>query len=68
MKKTAPKEFVEYVMAFYGPGGVYDLELDLNPGKVAFATERYMEIAQDKFCGDSLDRERVREVLVWRFA
>jgi hypothetical protein len=59
---TAIKTFVSYVMGFYGPAGIYP-EFDFTFAEVEGATKIYMRDQPD-FCGDSLDRERVRDLVV----
>ena len=60
------KDFYQYVLSFYGAQGVY-------PMNAAFSHVRTATLAvirkhgEDSFCGDSIDRERVRDVLIDRF-
>jgi hypothetical protein len=56
-------EFVEYVLEFYGAGGIYDF------GAEAADVERVLDIRLEKradlpFDGDSLDREIVRDIML----
>jgi hypothetical protein len=56
-------EFVEYVLAFYGAGGIYDF------GAEAADVERALDIRLERradlpFDGDSLDREIVRDIML----
>lgn len=61
-------DFVDYVMGFYGPNGVYPM--GANPTLVRKATDDCMKIAEikgEKFCGDSIDRELVRDLLISKY-
>jgi len=56
-------EFVEYVLAFYGAGGIYDF------GAEAADVEKALDIRLERradlpFDGDSLDREIVRDIML----
>ena len=56
-------EFVSYVYDFYGKNGIYDMGATVS--QIQTATIDY--IASDDslpFYGDSLDRERVRDILL----
>lgn len=58
-------EFVEYVFGFYGKGGIYDM--DASRDEILVATGIRLE--RDKsisFDGDSLDREKVRDIIIER--
>lgn len=56
------EEFIEYVMSFYGAGGIYDMG----------ATRREVEMAigirlgrtKIPFDGDSVDREMIRNIIL----
>lgn len=55
-------EFIEYVYSFYGDGGLYDQKRTRE--QIAYATLNYLDSCNDNItwgCGDSLDRERVRD-------
>ncbi len=64
-------EFIEYVLSFYGRDGIY--KQNRTREQVAYATTVYLDacsyyesIGQDGFTwgnGDSLDRERVRDLM-----
>ena len=54
--------FIDYVMSFYGPGGVYDF--GAKKADVAIATCYVLKNNEFPFDGDSIDRERVRDVLL----
>ena len=55
------KEFFEYVFAFYGKGGIYDLDVTAEDIREAIAIRMQDDSAD--FCGDTLDREKVRYIL-----
>ena len=61
-------EFINYVYAFYGDGGIYDQKRTKE--QIAFALCTYLDdidARDDDYYswgyGDSLDRERVRDVM-----
>ena len=59
-------EFIEYVLSFYGDGGLYDQKRTKE--QIAYATTVYLDTcAVDPMVswgnGDSLDRERVRDYM-----
>ena len=63
-------EFFEYVFSFYGSGGLYDQGRTRE--QIAFATCRYLDLIAKGDLehvhwtwgeGDSLDRERVRDIM-----
>jgi hypothetical protein len=56
-------KFVEYVLSFYGHGGIYDF------GAEATDVESALDIRLERhpdfpFNGDSLDRELVRDIML----
>ena len=55
---TEPKvaEFVEYMLDFYGPNGVYDISMTEAEVREAL-TIRLLERADLEFDGDTIDRE-----------
>lgn len=56
-------EFVDYVMSFYGQGEIYDMGVTRD--EVLLATGIRLERNKDiPFDGDSLDREKVRDVIL----
>jgi len=57
-------EFVNYVKSFYGPGGIYDM--GATDDMIIDATFKYMRSGAD-FCGDSFDRESVRDIMISEF-
>ena len=61
-------DFINYVFSFYGDGGLYDQKRTKE--QIAFATLRYLDDIDarddDNYTwgyGDSLDRERVRDIM-----
>jgi len=62
-------DFVDYVMSFYGPGELYPIR-GINRTVVCEATNdiiRIAEIKGEEFCGDSIDREQVRDLLISKY-
>ena len=59
-------EFINYVMSFYGPGGIYDMGATYD--MIVDATIQYLTTPDTKWGdGDSYDREQVRDILIDRF-
>jgi len=58
-------EFINYVRSFYGPGGIYDMKA--TDAMIIDATIHYITEGGYKFCGDSFDREHVRDIMIERF-
>ena len=61
------KEFVDYVMDFYGKGGIYDFGVERE--EVVAAMGKLIELRADNpdaigFEGDSVDRENVRDIII----
>ena len=62
-------DFIDYVMSFYGADGLYPIT-GINRTVVRKATNDVMRIAKIKgqlFCGDSIDREQVRDLLIDKY-
>jgi hypothetical protein len=57
-------EFIRYVKSFYGPGGIYDM--NASDEIIIEAAFRYIQSGA-KFCGDSFDREHVRDIMIDEF-
>ena len=57
-------EFINYVRSFYGPGGIYDM--GATDDDIIEATFKYIQSGA-KFCGDSFDREHVRDIMIDEF-
>ena len=61
-------DFISYVMSFYGPDGIYPMSA--NRTIVRKATNDVIRISKIKgreFCGDSIDREFVRDLLIDKY-
>jgi hypothetical protein len=61
-------EFVDYVFSFYGEGGIYPMGATLS--LIQQATDDLIQILQiknEEFCGDSIDRELVRDLLISKY-
>lgn len=61
-------EFVDYVFSFYGEGGIYPMGATLS--LIQQATNDIIQILQiknEEFCGDSVDRELVRDLLISKY-
>ena len=60
-------EFIDYVYSFYGKGGLYDQKPKKE--QIAYALFMYLDRCNDAMDdwdwgdGDSLDRERVRDIM-----
>ena len=57
-------DFINYVLSFYGEGGIYDQKRTKE--QIAYATLIYLDNCDDNTTwgdGDSLDRERVRDYM-----
>jgi hypothetical protein len=62
------KEFYDYVLSFYGEGGIYAMNATLAQVKNVTATHKKILKLQDhKFLGDSYDRECVRDLLMSKY-
>jgi hypothetical protein len=61
-------DFIDYTMSFYGPDGIYPM--GANRTVVRKATNDVIRIAKIKgqeFCGDSIDRELVRDIMIDKY-
>ena len=66
--KVFINDFIDYVMGFYGPDGIYPM--GANRTVVRKATNdliRIAKIKEEEFCGDSYDREQVRDLLIAKY-
>ena len=52
--------FLSYVLQFYGPGGLYDIKM--TPDEADRGT-RIIKMLAREFVGDSIDREKVRDIV-----
>ena len=62
-------DFIDYVMSFYGPGELYPIQ-GINRTIVRKVTNDVIRISKLKgqsFCGDSIDREQVRDLLIDKY-
>ena len=56
------EEFTDYLLEFYGPGGVYG-QYKMTKRKATKYTRMYMDLFPNLWSGgDSLDREKVLEL------
>ena len=66
--KVFINDFIDYTLTFYGSDGIYPM--GANRTVVRKATNDIIKIARikgEKFCGDSFDRELVRDLLVSKY-
>jgi hypothetical protein len=56
--------FTQYLLDFYGPNGIYPMGFTAE--KISLATQLYKcRLKQgQEFLGDSIDRERVRDIIL----
>ena len=59
--------FTQYLLDFYGPNGIYDYNFTVS--EINLATQLYQcrmtaDYDQEEFEGDSVDRERVRDIVL----
>ena len=56
--------FTQYMLDFYGPNGIYPL--GFTSTQIGLATQLYKcrLLEGEEFLGDSLDRERVRDIIL----
>lgn len=63
MAQTEVNRFVDYALSFYGPGRVYGM--GATKEEITEALEvRLQRYPDTPFCGDSLDRELVRDIIM----
>ena len=61
-------DFYDYVLSFYGADGLYPMGATLT--QVKKATSLYvkgLKVGCQEFCGDSIDREHVRDLLISKY-
>jgi hypothetical protein len=61
-------DFYDYVLSFYGKDGLYPMGATLP--LIQQATNDIIQILQiknEEFCGDSIDRELVRDLLIDKY-
>jgi hypothetical protein len=69
LSKELINDFIDYVMSFYGAGELYPIT-GINRTLIRKATNDVMRIAKlkgEEFCGDSIDRELVRDLLISKY-
>ena len=59
--------FTRYCLSFYGAGGIYDMSATAEEIQEATA-ERLRRFPALEFCGDTVDREKVRDLMIERRA
>lgn len=67
--KVFINDFIDYVMGFYGTDGIYPMK-GINRTVVRKAINdviRVAKIKEQEFCGDSFDRELVRDLLIDKY-
>ena len=65
---TDLQEFYDYVFSFYGAGGLYPMSATLDLIEQATLTHiKILELKGNEFCGDSVDRECVRDLLISKY-
>jgi hypothetical protein len=58
--------FVDYVFSFYGKDGLYPMGATIE--QIILATAKLLNSEKEyDFAGDSVDRERVRDILISEF-
>ena len=62
--KGTVMNFTQYMLDFYGPNGIYPL--GFNSTQISLATQLYkIRLTEGaEFYGDSIDRERVRDIIL----
>ena len=65
--KECGVNFVDYVESFYGevPDAIYPIGATRE--MICFATKKLINDRPYDFCGDSLDRERVRDIMIEKY-
>jgi len=58
---TDKTKFIDYLMDFYGPSGIYPLGFTRT--QIQLATSLYITTGRE-FLGDTRDRERVRDIVL----
>ncbi len=62
------QEFYDYVLSFYGADGLYPMHATLKLIKQATSTHiKILKLKGNEFCGDSIDRECVRDLLISKY-
>jgi hypothetical protein len=60
--------FYDYVLSFYGPDGIYPMgaTLELVKQSTSFYLKS-LKVGAQEFCGDSIDREHIREIMITKY-
>ena len=56
--------FTQYMLDFYGPKGIYNLGFTAEQVNLATQLYKCRLESNEEFCGDSVDRERVRDIIL----
>ena len=56
--------FTQYMLDFYGPRGIYNLGFTAEQINLATQLYKCRLESGEEFCGDSVDRERVRDIIL----
>ncbi|NBX50891.1 hypothetical protein EBT25_13415 [bacterium] len=68
MTKDQMNDFIDYVIQFYGPDGIYPMGANRTIARKATDDViRICKIKGQKFCGDSIDRELVRDLMIDKY-
>ncbi len=68
MTKDQMNDFIDYVMEFYGPNGIYPMGANRTIARKATDDViRICKIKGQEFCGDSIDRELVRDLMIDKY-
>jgi len=66
--KDQMNDFIDYVMEFYGPNGIYPMGANRTIARKATNDViRICKIKGHRFCGDSIDRELVRDLMIEKY-
>lgn len=61
-------DFYDYVLSFYGANGIYPMGATTELIKQATSTHiKILKLKGEEFCGDSIDRECVRDLLISKY-
>ena len=61
-------DFIDYVISFYGPDGIYPMGANRTIARKATNDViRICKIKGQEFCGDSIDRELVRDLMIDKY-
>ena len=58
-----PTDFIDYVLDFYGKGGIYDFGATKQM-IITATTERMQKFPDTPFDADSVDRELIRDIML----